>query len=81
MNDLEEVFDVTFAGSVKHQNRRMVCKHRTKDLTFSCWKDPFEIFFYVYDWNDEQSVLKTDTDMVAAQKLGLSRVRASIGEL
>ena len=76
LDDLEAVFDVTFAGSVKYQNRRMVCKHRTKDLTFSCWKDPYEKNFYVYDWNDEQRALKTDTDMVAAQKLGLSRVRA-----
>jgi hypothetical protein len=30
LDDLEAVFDVTFAGSVKYQNRRMVCKHRKK---------------------------------------------------
>ena len=54
----------------------MICKHRDKDVSFSCWKDPKEKNFYVFDWSDDCNVLKVDADLVTAQKLGLSRARA-----
>ena len=113
LDELEQVYDVHFAGSMQYNNRRMVCKHRVNKTTLSCWKDPTEKNFYVYDWktahefhdshdrsifldysagasctnttsyklstsnSDEvYSILKTDSDLITAQKLGLSRVRA-----
>ena len=82
LDHLERHYDIAFAGHSELNNRRMIGVHNISGEVIECPKDKNNKNFYVYKWSEDQPdietycIMRSDSDLTKAQKLGLSKTRA-----